>query len=451
VIAAALLTALSVTWLTAPANADGQPTRWLWYATTSGWHHANVVRLAAGPHVTVYAERGTVTRHDARVIADAVSWRIYPTDTATFGMPHGLHSVSIALLPLGGITLGYFNEDDIAPNRPGADARHSNRGNFLYIRTPDTMPDTTRLADVGEVAAHELQHLIDFRIRVVGHGWAPEDDWLNEGLSVYAQFANHYFTERDALKIKAAAATPGWQLTDLNSSNASVVANARAAYGHAGLFVSYLAARFGPSITREIIGTRNTGMAAVAQALSRRHASLTRVFADWGVASLLNQPGRYGYGSLRSLMSATPRYFAPAVTGSQLQFGYGRRVVMSPWSHEYLALGSGTPGTLEVHLHGAVDHIRAAVVLERPGITSATTVHWLRPDFNGALAVRLRDFGEFYTKGVVVLADSSSGAQQRAVRLEMHLVGTSGTDGASGLAPTRRRSGGRATHVSHTK
>jgi hypothetical protein len=225
----ALVVTLVLVGFLRPASAHAQTGRWLWYANDSGWHHAYVLRLATGPHVAVYAEQGTVSLHDARMIADAFSWRIYPRDTSAFGDPSGLASVSIALLPLGGITLGYFNEDDVAANRPGADMSHSNRSNVLYVRTPSTMPDSTRLADVGEVVAHELQHLIDFRTRVVVHTWVPEDDWLNEGLSVYAQFANHYFTRRDALKVQAAAANPGWQLTALNSSNASVISHARAA------------------------------------------------------------------------------------------------------------------------------------------------------------------------------------------------------------------------------
>lgn len=442
---------LAVAQLSMPAGAHAQSGRWLWYATGSGWHHAYVLHLAAGPHVTVYARRGTVTPHDARVIADAFSWRIYPTDTATFGLPPGLRSVSIVLLPLGGMTLGYFNEDDIAPNRPGADARHSNRGNFLYIRTPNTMPDPTRLADVGEVAAHELQHLIDFRIRVVDHHWAPEDDWLNEGLSVYAQFANHYFTERDALKIEAAAATPGWQLTNLSSSNSSVLANARAAYGHAGLFVSYLAERFGASIARDIVDNRNTGMEAVSQVLARRHASLASVFSDWGIASLLNRSGRYGYGSLRSVMSATPRYAAAPITGNQLEFGYRRRLIMASWTHQYLDVDSGLPGTLVVHLRGTASRITAAVVLQRPGYASASTVHWLHPDLNGGLVVHLGDFGAFYTRGVIVLADASNSTGQTSFRLDMHVAHASTTGPSHPTPPARNGNSGHAREVTHTK
>lgn len=449
---AVLLVVLAVARLSAPMAAHAQSGRWLWYATASGWHHAYVLSLASGPHVSVYAVQGTVSLHDARVIADAFSWRIFPTDTSTFGLPPGLRSVSIALLPLGGVTLGYFNEDDITPNRPGADAAHSNRGNFLYIRTPSTMPDSTRLADVGEVAAHELQHLIDFRMRVVDHGWAPEDDWLNEGLSVYAQFANHYFTERDALKIQAAAATPGWQLTNLNSSNASVVANARAAYGHAGLFVSYLAARFGPSIAHGIIDTRKTGLDAVSQVLSRRHASLMSVFADWGVASLLNLHGRYGYGNLGSIVSETPRSVAPPVSGNALAFGYTRHLSMVPWTHQYLDVGSGAPGTLVAHLRGATSHIAMAVVLERPGYASATTVHWLRTNYRGGLAIRLRDFGEFYTKAVVVLADASNGVKQRSLRLDLRVVdSSSGGTSPSPASPAGKKPGRVTGHGSHTK
>lgn len=426
----ALVVVLGLAQLAAPAVGHAQAGRWLWYATTSGWHHAYVFRVASGPHVAVYAEQGTVSFHDARVVADAVSWRIYPTDTGIFGSPPGLGTVSVALLPLGGITLGYFNEDDVAPNRPGADASHSNYGNLLYVRTPATMPDATRLADVGEVIAHELQHLIDFRVRVLDHGWSPEDDWLNEGLSVYAQFANHYWTQRDALKVQAAASDPGWQLTNLSSSNTWVGTNARAAYGRAGLFVSYLAARFGSSIARDIINTRQPGIGGVSLVLSRRHASLTSVFGDWSVASLLDESGRYGYGQAGPAELPTPRCFAPPISGDELAYGYRKRLAMAPWTQQYLNVGPGPEGTLAVHVHGATAHMAAAVVLERRQGVEASTVRWLHPDVSGGLVTRVSDFGQFYTSAVVILADASRGNRQRSVQLGIRL----NPEGESGAA-----------------
>jgi hypothetical protein len=443
---------LGLAHLSAPPAAQAAGGRQLWYANDSGWHHAYVQLLASSPHIAVYAEPGTVSLHDARMIADAASWRIFPTDIRTFGKPAGLSSVSVALLPLGGITLGYFNEDDVAPYRPGADASHSNHANILYVRTPNTMPDSTRLSDVGEVIAHELQHLIDFRIRVVSRGWLPEDDWLNEGLSVYAQFANHYFTERDALKVQAAAADPGWQLTDISSSNASVIEHARAAYGRAGLFVSYLVARFGPAIARDIIATRQTGTTAVAQVLARRHVSLTRIFTDWGIASLLNQPGKYGYGNLDVTISQPPATVGPTVPGSQLPYGYSRRLTMTSWTHQYLTLGSGPSGTLVVKLHSSCPQVGAAVVLERPGDAAASTVHWLQPDFSGSLVARLKNFGQFYTRAEVVLADASKGTAAGKVRLDVHLVHAIDDSRVSRRAPAARHHRARfSRHIPHTE
>jgi hypothetical protein len=448
----ALVVLLSLAALSTPAPAQAQIGRWLWYASQTGWHHVYAARLASGPHVSVFAEEGTVSQHDARMVADAFSWRIYPTDTSIFGNPPGLGTVSIALLPLGGITLGYFNEDDIAPNRPGADASHSNRTNMLYVRTPSTMPDSTRLADVGEVVAHELQHLIDFRIRVVDHGWKPEDDWLNEGLSVYAQFANHYFTQRDALKVQAAAADPGWQLTALNSANASLIAHARAAYGRAGLFVSYLAARFGPSIARDLINTRQTGTVAVAQVLEQRHASLPQVFADWGVASYVNQTGRYGYGALGPSIKPRPRLLAPPVSGEDVEYGYRRRVPMAPWTQQYLTLNAGSPGTLLLHVRSAPSHVGVAAVLQRPGYPQNTIVRWLQPDFNGNLVARIRNFGQFYTSASVVFADACNGSASAALRLEVRLVNVSSDDRVSRPAPSARNHfRGSVRHISHTE
>lgn len=424
--------------------------RWLWYAGDSGWRHAHVALLATGPHVSVYAEPGSVSRHDARMVADAFSWRIYPTDVSTFGYPQKLGPVTIALLPLGGITLGYFNEDDLAPNRPGADASHSNHGNVLYVRTPETMPDATRLADVGEVVAHEFQHLIDFRIRVLDHHWLPEDDWLNEGLSVYAQFANHYFTERDVLKVQAAAADPGWNLTNLNSANASIVQHSRAAYGRAGLFVTYLTSRFGSSIARDIIATRQTGITGVSRVLAHRHSSLHRVFSDWSVASLLDQPGKYGYGSAGAMISRSPRALAPPVSSSDLPYGSVRNEVMAPWTQQYLTLGPSAVGTLVVKLSGSVTHISAAVVLPRNGYQAGSDVRWLAPDYSGNLVARIKSFGLNYARATVVLADTSPGAATSAIRISANLVNVGNDNRVSRPAPPARNHVRRPIrHISH--
>lgn len=433
--------------------AEASSGRMLWFATSSGWHHVYVSLLAAGPHVSVYAEPGTVSGHDARMIADAFSWRIYPTDTATFGSPLGMSTVSIALLPLGGITLGYFNEDDVALNRPGADVIHSNRANVLYIRTPATMPDATELADVGEVAAHELQHLIDFRIRVMQHGWAPEDPWLNEGLSVYAQFANHYFTERDVLKVQAAAAEPNWQLTNMDSGNASMVAHARAAYGRAGLFVSYMASRFGRSIARDLIATRQTGVSAVAHVLARHHTNMRTVFANWGVAFLLDQRGRYGYGSLDTAVSRSAHALAPPIAATDLAYGYSRSLDLTPWTQQYLTLSPGSGGTLAIKIRTSSAHIPAALVLQRPGSPGATQVRWLGTDYyTGNLVAHVSNFGIYYTRATLVLADAGTRSPITHVQVTASLsASTSSSRSSRPLPPAGSRDGHPNGHLSRPR
>jgi hypothetical protein len=92
-----------------------------------------------------------------------------------------------------------------------------------------------------------------------------------------------------------------------------------------------------------------------------------------------------------------------------------------------------------------------AVVLQRPGYASATTVHWLHPDFRGGLAIRLRDFGEFYTKAVVVLADASNRSGQSPLRLSLRLVESSpGTAAPHPAPPAGKSSDGASRRVSHT-
>jgi hypothetical protein len=327
--------------------------------------------------------------------------------------------VGIVLTPLDGSILGYFNEDDLLPALAGA---YSNHGNFLYVRPPKDMPDRDRMADVGEVAAHELQHLIDFRLRVIDRGYPREETWLNEGLSFYAQLANRFFTPRDRLKVLAAAQSPGWRVTSMVDSADSLLQHARTAYGRAGLFVTYLANRFGSGFIRDVLTDPHTGMTAINDALRARHQSLSQAFADWGVASLLNRTGVYGYGPMSRLVRANPRLARPVITSLPYDSSSGLSpLAMGAWSHLYLRICTRRDNTLSMRVEAPTSRVRVALVLAEYD-QDLPQVIWLRPDARGHFTLSVPHFGVDLRGATIVAADTSNGATSDRIRVKASLV-----------------------------
>jgi hypothetical protein len=326
------------------------------------------------------------------------------------------------------MTLGYFNVADV---QPSSDSVHSNGGNVLYMRTPSQMPDRDKLADVAEVAAHELQHLIDFRLRVVDHSFAPEENWLNEGLSFYAQLANQYFTPADRLKVSAAAAEPNWQITSMPDTQAALLKHGRAAYGRAGLFVTYLANRFGPHLARNILLDPRTGTAAVDDVLKPAHVSAGQAFADWGVASLLDEAGVYGYGGMSRLARIPPRLAHPVISS----FPYDSdaespSLTMLPWTNLYLRFSSRRDGALTVLVQTPVGRAHVALVIQGRGPV-APDVDWLRTDQRGTAWVTVPHLGTQVVSATLVIADTGTGASPDRIRVKASLVDVGDNNGIS--------------------
>lgn len=424
-LAALALTLITSALSAAPPATATQYTRWFWVNRASGWAYIRADVLAMGRYVTVYAPPGSVSTSDGRLLSDVFDQHIYPTDVRLFGSPRGLRPVTVLLAPLDGITMGYFDDNDLVPSRHG-DPLHRNHGNVLYVRLPSSMPDRNKLADTAEVMAHELQHLIEFRLRVLDHHYSVEDDWLNEGLSFYAQLVNGYYTQRDVLKVQAAAAEPTWQVTGLKSNSRSLAHHARVAYGRAGLFVTYLAVRFGPSFIQALVRDRRTGLRAVDALLRAHHQTAAQVFADWGVASYLDQAGIYGYGPFSQLVRATPAFVRPPITS--LPFDSTRSgppLLLAPWGHLYVRFVPSGSDPIRFRLGAPRGHIRAAVVLESSRGAVEPTVQWLEYDRRGQATVTARGFGRPYDVATAVIADVSPVGAADRIRLQADSVDVS--------------------------
>jgi hypothetical protein len=101
----------------------------------------------------------------------------------------------------GGIIIGYFYAGDLY--NPGGSNPASNDGETIYILVPD--PDGDYGPSISKefamsslllsVFPHEVQHAISYNQHVFERGGAPEEIWLNEGLSHLAEDLFGYNTE----------------------------------------------------------------------------------------------------------------------------------------------------------------------------------------------------------------------------------------------------------------
>jgi hypothetical protein len=161
----------------------------------------------SGLHVLVYVDdRSATTYTDTELgrLGRLFDEELYGVDHAAFGQESDIDGngriivlftptvnalVTAADCSTMGFATGFFYGFDLASPTP-----QSNQGEIFYAMVPDqggafSCPHTK--ADVAELLpvtfVHELQHMISYGHHVVSQGGAPEELWLNEGLSHMAE------------------------------------------------------------------------------------------------------------------------------------------------------------------------------------------------------------------------------------------------------------------------
>ena len=173
--------------------------------------HPTVTATAktVGVHVAVYVDNAspdTLTTPDLDSVAAVFDTLLYPTDTAAFGRESDIDGnglVLVLMTPMvnslvtaaqcnsvtGGFVAGYFFGGDLVSGFSGG-----NGAEVFFSMSPDpagtvscshTRAEVKRLVPVTFV--HEFQHMISFNQHFIIRGGFPEDLWLNEGLSHYAE------------------------------------------------------------------------------------------------------------------------------------------------------------------------------------------------------------------------------------------------------------------------
>jgi len=316
---------------------------------------------AVGGHVAIYvdtlAPAGGLDSADMDTLQQVFDVHGYAVDTTAFGRESDIdsngvvialmtnvvnHLVTAAQCQSAGYVAGFFFAPDIDPFY--AQDTLSNHGEVIYTVVADsaaTLSCAHQRAEVKGVLPatllHELQHLINYNQHVLVHRGNAEDDWLDEGLSKYAEelggwsvgpsaptFSDYVIGDfYDAYQYLRA---PGahFMLTTTDQNLADV--------GGGWLFVRYLVDQSGAGLTPRLVQTSLTGTANVAAHVGVPFPTLA---SQWALALWVSDlPGftppatlRFTTWSFRrtfaSLYSQQPQAFPlpfplvpPAVAGS---------------------------------------------------------------------------------------------------------------------------------------
>ncbi|HEV8638883.1 MAG TPA: hypothetical protein VG370_32130 [Chloroflexota bacterium] len=248
---------------------------------------ARLVRRSA--HFDVWVQEGE--RADEAALArslDRLETRILPTLLQQFGggkIREERLRVAIVNVRVGGL-VGYYSSVN---EYPRAVAPFSNERSLVVMSLQSVQPGT---GGYESGLAHELQHLVQWRLD------PAEDTWVNEGT---AELAVRAVGMDAGGNVQAFLQRPETQLNHW----AEQIRDTPPHYGAAHLFFAYLAQRRGGyGFVGEVLARPEGGIRGVEAALRARGAegdaaSFDRLFLDWVVANWANAPsaaaGRWGY------------------------------------------------------------------------------------------------------------------------------------------------------------
>jgi hypothetical protein len=279
-----------------------------------------------GSHIAIYVDNAAPTpglsETDLNAVRTLFDTRLYELDTLAFGRESDIDNNGMVIVLMTskvnslvtsdscaatGYVAGYFFGADLITTPPFATG---NNGEIFYSIVPDQagslscahpVSDVTQLVPVTFV--HEFQHMISFNQHFLTRGSFPEDLWLNEGLSHYAEELGGRtflpdtttfcrYVRGDLYNSGQYFAAPQDYFV-VDTSGIGGLAN-RGAYW---LFVRYLVDQFAAdtslaashAFTRTLEATTVTGAANVSGATG---ASFTTVLERWALANYVSDlPG----------------------------------------------------------------------------------------------------------------------------------------------------------------
>jgi len=283
--------------------------------------------LKVGAHIAIYVDNAApqpgLSQTDLDNLRAVFDTRLYETDTLAFsresdidnngmvivlmtGKVNSLVTAMTCQSPTGGFVAGYFFGADLITS---GQFSTGNNGEIFYSIVPDaagTLSCTHSVTAVTQLVpvtfVHEFQHMISFNQHVLVRGNLPEDLWLNEGLSHYAEenggrtflpdtasYCNYVFG--DLYNAGQYFTAPQSHFL-VDTAGIGGLAN-RGAYW---LFVRYLVDQVGAtlgsadSVTRRLDMTAFTGPANVSHAAGG--TSFPTILEQWALANYVSDlPG----------------------------------------------------------------------------------------------------------------------------------------------------------------
>lgn len=280
-----------------------------------------------GTNTLLYVDERTsptiLSDAEAEDIGQTFDTSIYGIDRNAFGNESDINSdgkVAILMteevnnLPSdpGSIILGFFMPNDLLPAyvSPGV----TNGMEIFYTMVPDPSIGgvdwkARSIESIKSTLAHEFQHMIlfNYRVLIYGSGYLAnymEELWINEALSHIAEDLNGYDLDNIARSNLFLDNTGNTKLTFLSDDNLS---NRGAVY----LFLRYLGDRYGDTIFRTFVQSRDAGTDNVEATTGE---SFLELFADWSAALYLSGRGitsdpRFNYSTIDLQGDFDPLYF----------------------------------------------------------------------------------------------------------------------------------------------
>lgn len=272
---------------------------------------------AVGVHIAIYVDTLAppngldITALDS--LAQLFDLRLFPLDTAAFGSVSDLDGNGVVIVLMtgtvnalvtrqqcqGGFVAGFFFPGDLDP----LFASRYNSGEVFYSVVADPGGSLSCAHSVTAVEqftpvtfTHEFQHMINFAQHVRIRGGPPEEGWLDEGLSKYAEeLAGRSFLPDDQASFSQYAigdVYDGYQyLADPGDAPLLIPADTGtlSEVGASWLFTRYLVDQFGDSLPRRLVQTALTGSSNV---VAQTGLTFPTVVTRWALANWVSDlPG----------------------------------------------------------------------------------------------------------------------------------------------------------------
>ncbi|MDQ6644702.1 MAG: hypothetical protein M3Y76_09650, partial [Chloroflexota bacterium] len=318
-----------------------EDTFWILNKDTHRYSRIAAKLLYVTPHVYLYAADGSSFNLGAlQASVNVFESKIYPSERATFGsewspgIDQDAHITILNAPGLGNSTSGYFNAQD---EYPASIIPYSNQREMFYMSLDNLVPGNS---DYNSTLAHEFQYLIHWHQHPVDPGW------INDGMSVLAQYLNGYpvgWFDQSFLQ------APDTQLTDRSDD----VNMSAAHYGASYLFMYYFVTHYGGyGMLKELLQDPLPPPDNFNHVLAKHGYSdgFIDVLHKWYIANYVEDAsvgkGEYGYAAI-TLPGLTPQHTFSSYPISESD-------TVHQYAAEYYALPpAARRGTLTISLTGA--------------------------------------------------------------------------------------------------